>query len=202
MTTKRCANPLQWLLESAGLAARTFHSAEEFLGGYPPHHPGCLVLDIRMRGMDGLELQSRLAEHDITLPVIMLTGHGDIAMAVRAVKLGALDFLEKPVHDQLLVQCVRAALELDARRRAQRQQARDIAARLDTLTPREREVMNLVVTGKANKQIAAELQVTEKTIEVHRKRVMQKMGVRSAVALAQLIMGGRNDTPPAGAGSI
>ncbi|MEW6249155.1 MAG: response regulator transcription factor [Planctomycetota bacterium] len=187
---------LQWLLESVGLAVRTFPSAEQFLAAYDPADPGCLVLDIRMPGMNGLDLQNRLGGRGITLPVIVITGHGDVPLAVRALRAGAVDFLEKPVHDQLLLQRIRAALERDAATRREQERRSGTAARLAHLTPREREVLELVVAGRANKQIAAELGVTQKTVEVHRKRVMQKMGVRSAVALTRLILEQR--PPPTG----
>ena len=180
---------LACLLESQGLRARTFESAEAFLASYRPDQPGCLVLDIRMRGMSGLELQARLAQEEPAVPIIVITGHGDIPMAVRAMKAGAVDFLEKPVNDQVLLQRIRQALERD---RLVRQQYQDRHATLTCfarLTPRERDVMKLVVDGKANKQIAAELGVAEKTVEVHRKRIMQKMNVRSAVALVRAVVG-------------
>ncbi len=186
---------IQMLLEAARLTARSFLVPEDFLKEYERGQPGCLVLDVRLRGTDGLDFQKRLVAEGIRLPVIMMTGHGDIPMAVRAVKNGAFDFLEKPVHDQLLIQRVRDALELDAANHAGHRHADEIAARLARLTPREREVMDLVVAGRANKQIAAQLQVTEKTVEVHRKRVMHKMGVRSAVALARLMINGRAAPP-------
>jgi FixJ family two-component response regulator len=177
---------LQWLLEPEGLRVRTFSSAEVFLSQVSPRQAGCLVLDVRMRGMSGLDLQARLVESGATMPVIILTGHGDVPMAVRAVKAGALEFLEKPVNDQVLLGCIRRALAEDAAARAQRAAREDAQTRIRTLTPREREVMELVVTGYANKRIASRLGICEKTVEVHRRRVMQKMGVRTAVDLVRL----------------
>jgi RNA polymerase sigma factor (sigma-70 family) len=184
---------MKWLLESAGLRVRTFDSAEAFLADFCPDQPGCLVLDVHMRGLSGLELQARLAGDGHKLPVIMLTAHGDVSMAVRAVKAGAIDFLEKPVNDQVLLERVRHALAVDARVRAKQGRRRDLGARLATLTPRERQVMDLVAAGRANKQIAAELGISEKTIEVHRRRVMEKMEVHSAVELVRLLMQGHEN---------
>jgi two-component system, LuxR family, response regulator FixJ len=176
---------LQWLLESAGLRAETYTSAEAFLDAYQPAQPGCLVVDVRMRGMSGLDLQRRLVEQKIGIPVIIITGHGDVPMAVRAVKAGAVDFLEKPVNDELLVERIRSALELDARRREDVGQRNLAAARLARLTPREREVIDLLVACKINKQIAAELGMSEKTVEVHRRHIMRKLQVKSAAELVR-----------------
>ncbi len=182
---------LQWLLESDGLRVQTHLSAEAFLAACPREQPGCLVLDVRMRGMSGLDLQLRLAEYGITLPVIMLSGHGDIPMAVRAVKAGAVDFLEKPVNAEVLLGRVRRALALDAKRRRERRARAELAARLESLTPRERDVLEMVLAGTPNKEIAAELGIGVKTVEAHRKQVMQKMGVRRAVELARAVMRAR-----------
>lgn len=179
---------LLWLLEAEGLRVATFTSAEAFLAAWRPQQPGCLVLDVRMRGMSGLELQARLAEQGAPLPIIMLTGHGDVPMAVRAVRAGALDFLEKPVSNDVLLARVRRALELDSQRRAAEAGHRAVQTRLDTLTAREREVLELVVAGRANKQIAATLGIHEKTVEVHRRHVFQKLGVHSTVELVRLVM--------------
>jgi FixJ family two-component response regulator len=138
-----------------------------------------------------LDLQRRLAEQQITLPVILLSGHGDIPTAVRAIKAGALDFLEKPVNDELLLERICRALALDAQRRRERRVRAELAARLEQLTPREREVLEMVLAGTPNKQIAAELSIGVKTVEAHRKQLMQKMGVRRAVELARLVMRAR-----------
>lgn len=189
---------LTCLFEAHGFDVRTCRSAEEFLDAYHPDQPGCLVLDIRMRGMSGLELQTQLARRGVTLPIIMITGHGDIPMAVRAMKTGALDFLQKPVPDKLLLQRVAAALDLDRRTRQQAAQRRALAERLATLTPREREVLDAVLEGKPNKQIASELGVCEKTIEVHRKHVLAKAGVHSTTELVREVTTFRTQaaTPP------
>lgn len=179
---------LQWLLESEGLPVETYHSAEAFLETYHPRQPGCLVLDVRMRGMSGLDLQAYLAQKELGIPIIIITAHGDVPMAVRAVQGGAVDFLEKPVSDQVLLKRIRHALEIDAQARQELRQRADTAARLETLTPREREVMDLVTAGKASKHIATVLGIAEKTVEVHRKRVMHKMGVHNAVDLVRLVI--------------
>lgn len=187
---------LAGLLESRGLRVRTYPSAETFLAAYDPRQPGCIVLDVRMRGMSGLELQATLARDGDGPPVIILTGHGDIPMAVRAAKAGAVDFLEKPVNDEVLLQRIHLALEQERRTRSDRRQDHEVAARLADLTPREREVMDLIVAGLSNKQVATHLAITEKTVEVHRRRVLQKMGAHNAVDLVRLVVG---HTPPHGA---
>ncbi len=179
---------LSWLLESDGLAVETYTSAQGFLDAYSPDRPGVLVLDVRMRGMDGLELQEYLHDRGFEIPIIILTGHADVPMAVRALKVGALEFLQKPVNDQALLDCIHKAMRIDAENRRKRIEMAVIAARTASLTPREREVMGLVVAGKANKQVANQLCVSEKTIEVHRKRVMKKMQVGSAVELVRTVL--------------
>jgi two-component system response regulator FixJ len=190
---------LEWLLKSQGLRIQTYTSAEAFLADGQPRNPGCLVLDVRMRGMSGLDLQARLARDGVDMPVIIITGHGDIPMAVRAVRAGVMDFLEKPVNDQLLLQRIRHALELEHQLRKRNESRRRSVRRLASLTPRERQVMDLVVAGYANKQIAARLCIAAKTVEVHRRRVMRKLGVRSVVALVQMVMLARNTSPAPGA---
>jgi two-component system, LuxR family, response regulator FixJ len=179
---------LQWLLESVGLAVRTFATAAEFLEGYVPGSPGCLVLDIRMPGMSGLQLQNQLASRGIGMPVIFLTGHGDVPMAVAAVKKGALDFIQKPYNDQQLLDLVNFALKRDAELREQEARSQQIAGLVASMTPREREVMEAVVSGKSNKIVAEELGVTIKTVEAHRARVMEKMGAESLAHLVHLAM--------------
>lgn len=179
---------LQWLLESAGLRVQTFNSAEAFLDVCRPDMPGCLVLDVRMRGMSGLDLQARMVHDKFTLPVIILTGHGDIPMAVRAMRNGVVDFLEKPVSDGVLLERIRAALEQDRATRQTMAQHADISRRLARLTPREHQVLEGVVAGKASKQIASELGIMEKTVEVHRKHIRQKVGVRCSVDLVRAVM--------------
>lgn len=175
---------LKWLIESVGLRVLTFASAQAFLAADAPSHAGCLVVDVRMPGMSGLDLQAHLAKRDCRLPVIIITGHGDVAMAVRAMKAGALDFIEKPFNDETLLNSIQRGLDLDATQRRQRLRRADIAARLAQLTPREQEVMALVTDGRANKEIAATLGVSAKTVEAHRARVMDKM---QAASLADLV---------------
>ncbi len=179
---------LALLFESVGLHAETFGSADEFLQQFDPERPGCLVLDVRMPGMSGLELQSRLSGETIHPPVIIITGHGDVPMAVRAVQAGAVDFIEKPFNDQALLDSVHRALEQDARRRGQVRELAGIRQRLDSLTPREREVMKLVVSGLRNKMIAAELNVSQSTVEAHRARVMEKMHARTLSDLMRMVL--------------
>jgi len=175
---------LRWLLESVGLSVRTYATAAAFLREYEPSQPGCLVLDIRMPGMSGLDLQAELLRRGAGLPTIVVTGHAEVPMAVRAVKAGAVDFIEKPFSDQLLLDRVRQALELDRQDREVRGRREEAVRRLETLTAREREVLGLVVAGKANKEIAVALGLSPKTVEVHRAHVMAKMAVDS---LAELI---------------
>lgn len=179
---------LRWLLESDGLAVEAHHSAESYLESFDPRRPGVLLLDVRMASMSGLELHRILIERGFGIPVIFLTGHGDVPMAVESVKRGAVDFLQKPVRDQVLIDRIRAAIDIDTRRRAAAEAQQEIRDRFATLTPREREVMKLIVAGHPNKRIAAMLCVSEKTIEVHRKHVMSKMGVHSAVELVRVVV--------------
>jgi RNA polymerase sigma factor (sigma-70 family) len=174
------------LLRSAGIAAATFASPREFLAQHDPANPGCLVLDLAMPGFNGLRLQTTLAETGSILPIIFLTGQGDVSKSVQAMKHGAFDFLTKPVKDKDLLTAVRAAIERDAVARGEQAELSEIHARLDTLTPREREVLQHVVTGKLNKQIAADLGITEATVKMHRARVMAKMKVQSVAELACL----------------
>ena len=177
---------LSRLLRSAGLAAETFPSSQDFLSRYLPHTPGCLVLDVAMPGLDGLELQQALAAKGIAVPIIFLTGHGDIPMSVQAMKRGAADFLTKPVNDNDLLNAIRTAIEKDRGARRARAEVAEIQQRLATLTPREHEVLQHVITGQLNKQTAAELGTAEKTVKVHRARVMEKMKAQSLVDLVRL----------------
>ncbi len=179
---------LQWLIESVGMQVRTFSSADEFLTAYQPHWSGCLLLDVRMPGMSGLELQAHLMQTDIRLPVIIITGHGDVTMAVKAMKAGAVDFIEKPFNDDDLLISIRNALQYDEKQRTLRTHCNEIAARLTSLTPREYEVMTMVTAGQSNKEIAASLGVSAKTIEVHRARVMDKMQANSLAELVRLFL--------------
>ncbi|MBN9696936.1 MAG: response regulator transcription factor [Zoogloea sp.] len=183
---------LTWLLRTRNVAARTWDSAEAFLAGWQADFHGCIVLDIRMKEMSGLECFDALLERNNSMPVIFLTGHGDVPMAVSTLKKGAFDFLEKPFDDNALVDVVIRAMEADARKQASQESQATVAGRLAQLTPREQEVMQLVLAGKFNKVIADELNISMRTVEVHRSRVFEKMGVRSAVELAQLLAPGRD----------
>jgi FixJ family two-component response regulator len=177
---------LSRLLRSAGLAVETFLSSQDFLNHCLPHTPGCLVLDVAMPGLNGLELQTALMAKGSAIPIIFLTGHGDIPMSVQAMKRGAADFLTKPVNDDDLLKAVRAAIDKDRIARRARAEVAEIQQRLATLTPREREVLEHVVSGQMNKQTAAELGTAEKTIKVHRSRVMEKMKAQSLIELVHL----------------
>jgi FixJ family two-component response regulator len=175
------------LIKSAGYQVQTFVSAREFLDSMPdPTGPACLVLDVRMPGLSGLDLQRALQAANATLPIIFITGHGDIPMSVKAMKDGAVDFLPKPVKDKDLLRAIELALARSVRERAARDELEEIQSRVETLTAREREVMNLVVKGLLNKQVAFELGTVEKTVKVHRARVMDKMKVESLADLVRL----------------
>ena len=174
------------LLRSAGIAAAAFASPSEFLAQHDPTSPGCLVLDIAMPGFNGLQLQTALGEKGSSLPIIFLTGHGNVSKSVQAMKHGAFDFLTKPVKDRDLLTAIRAAIETDAFVRLEKAKMSEILAHLDTLTPREREVLEHVAAGKLNKQIAGDLSITEATVKMHRARVMAKMKVQSVAELARL----------------
>ncbi|MEF8730348.1 MAG: response regulator [Accumulibacter sp.] len=182
---------LGWLLESRGVACDSYPSAEDFLAAWEPSLAGCLLLDIRMDGMSGPELFDILCERGSKLPVIFLTGHGDVPMAVSALKKGAFDFVEKPCNDNELVNRVIEALKLDENRRAAASGADSVNALASRLTTREQQVMELILAGKLNKVIADELQISMRTVEVHRANLFEKMGVRTAVELAQLLAGKR-----------
>lgn len=175
-------------MESVGLQHEIFASADEFLEKVTAQPPGCLVLDIRMPGLGGLELQQELISRNNTLPIIFITGHGDVPMAVEAMQKGAVDFIQKPFRDQELLDRIREALATDQRRRAKRDRVEQVRARLAKLTKREREVFDLVVTGKPNKIIAFELDVSQRTIEIHRARVMEKMEAGSLADLVKMHM--------------
>ena len=186
---------LRILMKSVGLAVETFASAREFLDAYDPDRPGCLVLDVRMPGMSGLELQARLAEQAIEIPIIFLSAHGDVPMAVRAVKMGALDFIEKPFRHQVLLDLIQQAIEKDAQDRREREKQQSVHMRLELLTERERQVLDLVVAGEPNKAIADDLGISEKTVEFHRSNVMKKMGVYSLPDLVRAVL---SDPPTQG----
>lgn len=178
---------LSWLLRSRGVSARAWASAEAFLAEYSDAMSGCLVLDIRMEGMSGVELFEQLLARESRLPVIFLTGHGDVPLAVSALKRGAFDFVEKPFNDNELVDRIVAAVRHDEAQRRRLETEASVAARLAELTPRERQVMECVLAGDYNKNIADALGIAVRTVEVHRARIFEKMGVRSAVELAQLL---------------
>jgi len=179
---------LVWLLESSGYRVAAFESAEIFLDAYNAAMTGCLVLDVRMPGMSGLELFEELRARHCTLPVIFITGHGDVPMAVSAVKKGAVDFIEKPFGDRDMLGLIEQCLAAELANRLQRRIEADTARRLDHLTQREREVLDLIILGKLNKQIADVLGISIKTVEVHRARVMEKMGAHSLAELVQHVL--------------
>jgi two-component system response regulator FixJ len=178
---------LRLLMKSVRMNVEAYLGAEEFLDSYNPARSGCLLVDVRMPGMSGLELQEKLREKKISIPVIMITGYGDVSVAVKAMKKGALDFLEKPFRGQVILERIREAFAEDARIRHKQADQEAIAARLETLTPRERQVMDLVIDGKPNKVIALELDVSRKTVEFHRSNVMKKMQVDSVAQLVRLL---------------
>jgi RNA polymerase sigma factor (sigma-70 family) len=178
---------LKFLLSSVGLQVESFESAETFLQRKPPDAPSCLVLDVRLRGLSGLDFQHELAARNIRIPIVFVTGHGDIPMSVRAMKAGAIEFLTKPYRDQDLLDAVRIALEQDRARREQERDLMDLQQRFDSLTPREQEVISMVVSGMLNKQIAGELGTAENTVKVHRSRAMEKMNAQSFADLVRMI---------------
>lgn len=184
---------LAWLLRSHRIESRAWDSAESFLADYRVDMRGCLILDIRMSGMTGLELFEQLLNRGCAMPVIFLTGHADVPLAVRTVKKGAFDFLEKPFSDGELAERVVAALRLDEQNHRLATSNASIDARLQSLTMREKEVMKRILGGQYNKVIAADLQIAMRTVEVHRARIFEKMNVRSAVELAQLLAGAQLD---------
>ena len=179
---------MTWLLEGEGYKVACFDSAAAFLGAWRSSLRGCIVLDVRMPEMSGLELHEKLEALGSRLPIIFVTGHGDVPMAVSALQRGACDFIEKPFHNEDLLARIERALELDSQIAARQQRDKAIVSRLDQLTQREREVMQLVVAGKLNKQIADELDISMKTVEAHRARVMEKMGVRTLAELVKIVM--------------
>jgi two-component system, LuxR family, response regulator FixJ len=187
---------LALLLESAGVLARTYDSAAAFLKALPNLASGCVLTDVRMPDLDGLELQRRLLELGVMMPVIVMTGHGDVPIAVEALKAGAADFLEKPFDDAQLLAAVSSALATSQRAQDEGAAVAGIARRLASLTPREREVLDRLVTGQPNKTIAYDLGSSPRTVEVHRARVMEKMGVRSLPELVRMTIAAERATPP------
>ena len=177
---------LKNLVRSVGLRVEAFPSAPEFLQSKRPDVPGCMILDVRLPGLSGLDLQKRMAEADVEIPIIFITGHGDIPMTVQAMKAGAMEFLTKPFRDQDLLDAIQEALERDSRAREQRAEVEVLRRRFESLTPREGEVMELMVAGLLNKQIAAELGASETTVKIHRHHVMEKMGASSLAELVKM----------------
>ena len=177
---------LRGLLRSVGLGVELFSSVQEFLAAFQRERPGCLVLDVRLPGRSGLDLQEELARADIHFPVIFISGHADVPMSVRAMKAGAVEFLTKPVRDQDLLDAIQLAIAKDRARRKQEATLERLRADFDTLTPREREVMVMVVAGRLNKQIAGDLQLSEATVKAHRSQAMRKMRARSLAELVRM----------------
>jgi RNA polymerase sigma factor (sigma-70 family) len=174
------------LLRSVGLTVESFGSTQEFLQRERPDVPGCIVLDVRLPGPSGLEFQRTLSNSSIHLPIIFISGHGDIAMSVRAMKSGAIEFLTKPVPEQQLLDAIQSGIERDRARRREARVVAELRERFDSLTPREREVLALVVTGRRNKQIAAQVNLSEMTVKVHRSQIMRKMRAKSLVDLVRM----------------
>jgi len=177
-----------WLFQSVGLTVETYGSAQQFLDTYVTTRPGCLILDVRLPGMGGLDLLEALRRRGATLPVIVVTAYGEVHSAVRAMKGGAIDVMEKPTRDQVLLDRVQQALELDRQTRASLATRAEAAARYARLTKREREVLRLIIAGKANKVIASDLELSPKTIEAHRAAIMRKLGVHSTPELVRIVM--------------
>lgn len=178
---------LKFLISTVGLQVETFESAETALQKLSPEAPSCLVLDIRLRGLSGLDLQGELAARKCQVPIVFITGHGDIPMTVRAMKAGAVEFLTKPFRDQDLLDAVRIALERDSARRQRESERTELQQRFESLTSREREVISLVVAGKLNKEIAHQLGTAENTIKVHRSRAVEKMHAQSVAELVRMM---------------
>lgn len=179
---------LELLLKSDGKPVKTYESAGSFLVDYSDQMAGCIVLDIRMPGMDGMELQKKLNDKHSILPIIFVTGHGDVPMAVDAMKEGAVDFIQKPYREEALLEKIEAALEQDREQRKSLDERQEIVRRIKSLTPREREIMDRMIAGQANKVIAIELEISQRTVEIHRSRVMHKMGTHSLAHLVRMVL--------------
>jgi two-component system response regulator FixJ len=184
---------LRLLLKSVGLPVETYAAAQEFLDQFDPDRAGCLVLDIRMPGISGLELQQHLNDQHSIMPIVFITGHGDVPMAVEAMQAGAVDFIQKTFRDQDLIDRINRALEKDREMRNALRERDEIRRRMSQLTPREREVLELVTQGKANKVIAGDLNVSQRTVEIHRARVMEKMGANSLAHLVRMVIEAHRD---------
>ena len=179
---------LQMMLDSIGRATKTLDSADSFLSAYHQDMAGCIILDIRMPGMNGMELQRKLNDINSILPIIFVTGHGDVPMAVEAMQQGAVDFVQKPYREQELLDKISQAMELDEQNRSSLQQRQVIMQKMQSLTPREKDVMQLMVEGKANKVIAIDLDISQRTVEIHRARVMEKLDANSLAHLVRMFM--------------
>jgi FixJ family two-component response regulator len=180
---------LSQFIKAVGFRARTFGSGQEFLDYYNPSEPGCLLLDVRMPGISGLGLQEKLAEHQDYLPIIFISGHADIGTVVKAFKNGAVDFIQKPFNNQMLLDSINSAIEISLNKYREKAEVAYIKKRLDSLTQRENQVMEKIIEGKTNKNIAFEMDLSPKTIDFHRCNIMEKMGVNSAVQLTKLVLG-------------
>lgn len=179
---------LTWVIESVGLKAKSYTRAQEFLDAYDPLQHGCILLDVRMPGMSGPELQARLNNINATIPIIFISGHGDVPLAVRVMKAGAVDFLTKPFNDQVLLESINKALRMDKINREKLQESAQAEAKFALLSPREVQVLQGIVAGKQNKVISAELTISLKTVEAHRASVMKKMSVKSVSELVKLVL--------------
>lgn len=179
---------LELLLKSDGKPVKTYENATAFLRDYSEKMAGCIVLDIRMPGMDGMELQKKLNDKHSILPIIFVTGHGDVPMAVDAMKEGAVDFIQKPYREEALLEKIEAALKQDLEQRKSLDEKQEIIKRIESLTPREHEIMDRMIAGQANKVIAIELEISQRTVEIHRSRVMHKMGTHSLAHLVRMVL--------------
>ena len=190
------ADSIAMLLRTVGLTTKIYRDARVFLEEYRADQPGCLLLDVRMPKMSGLELQQELIARNVTLPIVFITGHGDVPMAVEAMRAGALDFIQKPFNDDELIRRVQKALEEDARERELLQRREELERRWAGLTPREREIAVRIADGQANKRVAAELDISARTVELHRARILQKMGVRSLAQLVRMVVALKDKARP------